>query len=364
MLQEDWPGSVHIERFRSRWFPQSGFIAEDLVFANQSIRAHAPLLVTVRKAIVRTGYLNLFVRPGHLSSAELEGLRVQVPVYDSDSGQASDRNTSQEQKPKQTSDKSSKGHTASFGSVYTQDVVLEIDRSNGKDPLLFAVHRLSLQSVSADRPFAYDGTVLNPLPPGEIHTSRRFGPWKSKDLRDIPLSGSYNFEKTNLDVFAGIAGTLSSVSSFQGVLGEIAAQGNVGTADFQLKTVRHPGEFESNISNENKYYLRKRRAKQNRCYFPAYIVKRGRQCKWKIGRARKNDFREVRCTPRTYRRRFAPLRQGRDCCHDRNHRFRRPCASPTGRRTFLKKGGDGGKVHHFPSHRHESRYASQDRRPE
>jgi len=249
-VQETWPGPVQVERFHSKWFPHPGFVAEGLTFTHRSDRAREPLLVTVRKVTVQTSYINLFTRPGHLSSAVLEGLRVKIPVYESQT--ASQADTSQ-QRPARGAGGS--GHSTSFAGIYTQDAVLEIDRSRGKPPLLFFVHHLRLGSVSGDQPLTYDGDLRNPVPAGEVQVSGRFGPWKSKGLRDIPLSGSYKFVDAKLDVFAGIAGTLTSTGSFDGLLSEISARGNVSVPDFELKSTRHPvnltAKFQTRVDGTN-----------------------------------------------------------------------------------------------------------------
>ncbi|MGH9759667.1 MAG: AsmA-like C-terminal region-containing protein, partial [Blastocatellia bacterium] len=72
------------------------------------------------------------------------------------------------------------------------------------------------------------------LPPGEIRSEGHLGPWKSSDLGQTPLSGSYTFEKANLRVFTGIAGTLTSEGAFKGMLGDVYADGNVDIPDFEL----------------------------------------------------------------------------------------------------------------------------------
>jgi hypothetical protein len=250
-VQEMWPGPVQVEMFHSTWFPHPGFVAENVTFTLRSDRAREPLLATVRKVTVQTTYINLFTRPGHLSSAVLEGLRVKIPVYTSQN--TLPQGATQEQKPAQDSD--ARGQTTSFASVYTQDAVLEVDRSRNQPPLLFAIHRLRLGSVRGDQPLTYEGTLHNPVPPGEIQASGRFGPWKSKELRDIPVSGSYKFSNAKLDVFAGIAGSLSSTGRFDGLLAAISAYGDLSIPEFELKSTRHPvnlkAKFQAKINGTN-----------------------------------------------------------------------------------------------------------------
>src|SRR5262249_6389257 len=62
-----------------------------------------------------------------------------------------------------------------------------------------------------------------------------FGPWNAGEPGDTPLAGSYRFEKADLGVFAGIAGTLHSAGTFDGTLSAIHATGKASVPDFRLK---------------------------------------------------------------------------------------------------------------------------------
>jgi hypothetical protein len=156
----------------------------------------------------------------------MEGLRIEVPVY---SGAPAPNNSAG----------ASQKLSTSFGEVETQDAAVIVKRSRGAEPLVFTVHRLALKSVGSDAGLSYEGFVSNPEPPGEIHVRGRFGPWESKELKDVPLSGSYTFENADLGKFRGIAGLLSSTGSFDGPFGQIAVRGAVQVPAFEVTRSHH-----------------------------------------------------------------------------------------------------------------------------
>ena len=70
--------------------------------------------------------------------------------------------------------------------------------------------------AGAAAPMKYEAGLTNPSPPGEIHSVGSFGPWRSAEPGDTPLSGDYTFDHADLGVFHGIAGILKSTGRFEG----------------------------------------------------------------------------------------------------------------------------------------------------
>jgi hypothetical protein len=104
----------------------------------------------------------------------------------------------------------------------------------GKLPLEFAIAQMKLTDVSADGPMHFDAELTNPRPPGTIVTSGSMGPWVVDDPGETPAAGDYRFERTDLSVFKGIAGILSSTGRYQGVLRDLVVDGETETPDFRL----------------------------------------------------------------------------------------------------------------------------------
>jgi len=82
--------------------------------------------------------------------------------------------------------------------------------------------------------------LTNPKPPGEIHSSRVFGPWAAGEPGDTPLQGQYKFDNADLGIFRGIAGILHSTGNFEGTLSSITARGEATVPDFRLKSAGNP----------------------------------------------------------------------------------------------------------------------------
>ena len=179
-------------------------------------------MVHVQRFILQANYHDLLFRPGYISSIVLEGLRIRIPPR----GQIK---SEQEKTPSNTR----------VGEVRAKDAVLEIARADGKPPLEFEIHTVTLNSVSRKSSVAYDVSLSNPLPPGEIQSRGHLGPWNTADPGQTPVSGTYQFDNADLGVFDGITGMLSSRDNFQGVLTRIAAHGKIEIPDFHIKRSIH-----------------------------------------------------------------------------------------------------------------------------
>jgi AsmA-like C-terminal region len=221
-LQEDFPGKITFAHFRKVYFPRPGCVAEGLTLQNPKSLPGSPPLVYVQRFVLRANYHDLLFRPGYISSIALEGLHIRIPPR----GQAGE---SLQQSPSNTR----------VGEVKAKGVVLEVARADRNAPLKFEIHAITLNSVSRKSSIGYDVAFHNPLPPGEIQSRGRFGPWNTADPGQTPVSGTYQFDSADLSVFDGIAGILSSHDSFQGVLARIAAHGKVDIPDFQVTRSVH-----------------------------------------------------------------------------------------------------------------------------
>lgn len=107
-------------------------------------------------------------------------------------------------------------------------------------PLRFDIQNLQLESGGAGAPMQYDASLINAKPPGKIHATGAFGPWRAGEPGDTPITGAYQFEKADLGVFAGIAGTLQSSGQFEGKLSAISTRGQASVPDFRLKMIGNP----------------------------------------------------------------------------------------------------------------------------
>ena len=109
-----------------------------------------------------------------------------------------------------------------------------VDTRKGKQPRVWAIHVLKMHDVGASSSMPFDATLTNAVPPGEIVTKGRFGPWNVDDPGETPLRGVFSFDHADLGVFHGIAGTLTSNGDFSGSLDYIEARGQADIPNFTV----------------------------------------------------------------------------------------------------------------------------------
>jgi hypothetical protein len=229
---------VSFGKFHTVYFPHPGCVAENVTFLRSPNTADAPPLVTVQRIAIEARYVDLLARPGYIARILLNALHVHVPVLGASSG----RSNSQ---PSQVR----------VGEIVADGATLEVDRSNDQPPLKFEIHSLVVRSYGPSNPWSYRVTMQNAEPPGQISSYGHFGPLNLNDLGSTLLSGSYNFQQANLNVFHGIAGTLSSGGDFTGRLGDVAVRGTVDIPDFEVVTSDHEvhlsSRFRANVNGTN-----------------------------------------------------------------------------------------------------------------
>jgi hypothetical protein len=217
-LEETFHGQVTFAKFHVTYFPHPGCVAEGLTMVHPLSPDGSPPLVSARKFTVEAHYLYLLARPGYVSRVIIEGLHIQAPAHSS--GRPIDQNETPS--------------TTHIGQVIADNALLEIARENGAPPLRYDIHTLRLHAVSRWKPFAFDATLRNALPPGEIESHGHFGPWDAQDPSNTPVSGTYNLTSADLSAFSGISGILSSNDNFSGRLKQIDTNGFVDVPDFKV----------------------------------------------------------------------------------------------------------------------------------
>jgi AsmA-like C-terminal region len=239
-LQETFPATVTFQKFHATYFPHPGCIAEGVIFTRLGAPQGLPPIVTTQNLKIEAHYWDIVLRPGYLARIVMQSLHAQVPVIGT---------KIQDTGWKETPSK------IRVGEIIADGAAIEIARSGSHEPLRFDVYTLKLSDVGRDKPLSYDVYLHNPLPPGEVRSHGKFGPWNSNEAGRTPLEGEYTFRHADLSVFDGIAGLLSSEDSFQGLLQRIEARGNIDIADFMLTHTHHPvhvsSEFHAYINGTN-----------------------------------------------------------------------------------------------------------------
>lgn len=222
-LQDTFRGTVTFQRFRASYFPHPGCVAEGVVFNRASREPGLPPFATVQRLTIQAHYLDILFRPGVVALVRLEGLHMQIPPRGSMPEGSADTQKS----------------SSHIGEVVADGAVLDVARGDGQPPLRFDIHTATLNSVTSNGQLSYKVAFHNPLPPGEIQATGKFGAWNSADAGQTALAGKYTFEHADLGVFPGIGGTLSSEDDFGGVLEHIETHGTVDVPDFEVDRSGH-----------------------------------------------------------------------------------------------------------------------------
>jgi AsmA-like C-terminal region len=240
-LENTVRAKVSFGKFHMVYFPNPGCAAEDVAFAPSSSAGGAAPLLTIQKLEIEARYVDLIVRPGYIARVVLTGLHVHAPLPGVNAGRS----------PSQSSQKPE----VRIGEIVADGGELEVARTDGKAPLKFEMHSLSVQSYARSSAWSYRVAMQNAEPPGEIISDGKFGPLNLEDLGATPVSGSYKFQKADLGVFRGIAGTLSSTGNFAGRLGEIGIHGTIDIPDFKVVKSQHEvhltSKFTANVNGTN-----------------------------------------------------------------------------------------------------------------
>jgi hypothetical protein len=178
--------------------------------------------------------------PVVVSEVFVDGMEIQIPPR----GDRPDPRPNQRSRPPSSlaveqGASSNPGVTIGKVSIQNAGLVLQ-PRNPQRLPLRFDIQSLQMESGGAGAPMQFDASLTNAKPPGKIHATGAFGPWRASEPGDTPITGAYQFEKADLGVFAGIAGILQSSGSFEGKLSALSARGKASVPDFRLRMTGNP----------------------------------------------------------------------------------------------------------------------------
>src|SRR5262249_36048996 len=166
----------------------------------------------------------------------LDGLLIQIPPDTNDGSQA-------EPSRAESNDHASPDEYIKqvvIDSIDAPDARLVVLRSDpSKLPRTWSLHRLHIQHAGFSTQMPFETTLTNAVPPGEINATGSFGPWQADAPGRTPIKGEFTFDRADLSVFEGIAGTLSAAGDFRGTLDRIDISGHTDTPDFRVSTGGH-----------------------------------------------------------------------------------------------------------------------------
>jgi hypothetical protein len=215
-LQSASGAKVSFGNFHSRYFPP-GCVAEHVVFHSDY---DSQPVITVRRLVIRSYFGGML--HNHVSLIRAEGMHVSLSQADL---------------------KKDRSQQRVIDRLVADDAVLEVRRKSGNLP--FAFHKFQVKNLDSSGPSSFDAAFENPLPAGLIRTSGQIGPWNATQAEDTPVSGKYSLEHSDLGVFSGIAGILSSSGTFRGSFTQLEVEGSATTPDLQVTKTHHELPLES-----------------------------------------------------------------------------------------------------------------------
>ncbi|HTC64440.1 MAG TPA: AsmA-like C-terminal region-containing protein [Candidatus Saccharimonadales bacterium] len=229
-LTHEFNSKVELSSFRVAVpFPLVQGEGENLALHFQG-RQDLPPLIFVKRFTLRASIWGLLHNSRRISFVHVEGLQINVPPRGDSTGGGINAKSAMR-----------KFRALRFDEILSDDATLKILTSRpGKKPLEFDLKQLRLNSTGTDGALAFQTTLSNPTPPGEIVSAGIFGPWNADVPSETPVSGNYTFENADLGIFSGIAGILSSKGNYQGVLDQIQVDGTTDTSDFRVTLAGHP----------------------------------------------------------------------------------------------------------------------------
>lgn len=223
-LSQETSSDVRFGEFRATYFPP-GCVIRDLE-VRPAGEPESPPIATIQRLTIASNYREVWNH--RVETMRLEDVRVDIPRR---RAKASTGGTSRKD--------GSQGSSTSVAQLIVERAVVQYPRRD-KPPLVFPIHRLTLNHVARDEPISFHVDMDNALPPGHIQGDGQFDPWKVATIADTRVSGAYTFSDAHLDSLPGIGGTLSSQGSFAGPANALRVQGATDTPEFRVKSAGHP----------------------------------------------------------------------------------------------------------------------------
>lgn len=211
-------GEVHLS-----WFPLR------LSGRGLTIRHHGrtdipPLLV------VSSFTVNL--RPGELWGStvhhvKIDGMEISIPPKDEATG-------------KRPLPRGGAGSGSGTGDPFvierltaTNTRLVIVPRQDRKNPKVWDIYELEMEMLTSTSASPFHASLTNPIPEGKIETKGSFGPWRSDEPAQTPLSGEYTFE-ADLGTIDGLDGEVHAVGVMEGILEQLKTRGETRTENFRL----------------------------------------------------------------------------------------------------------------------------------
>ena len=191
-------------------------------------RTDVPPLITIDSFETTAALLDLLRTPVRLSKVAIQGLTVRMPPGGLNPGGKPDDNAVHVPHPERPS-------PILIDRIEARSARVEIhSRRPDRLPRTWDIQNLVMTDFGASSGSPFTAGLINPVPRGVIDTTGSFGPWHADEPGLTPVSGNYLFQKADMNVIKGLAGTLSSSGTYRGVLERIEVEGTTEMPDFSL----------------------------------------------------------------------------------------------------------------------------------
>jgi hypothetical protein len=250
-LADRFDSQVSLTSLRVIWSPRLGVTGEGLVIRHRG-RTDVPPLIELQHFAADASLPGLLARPLRLATVRVTGLRINIPPHDDrDDRKGDDQSPAKsDAKPDAKSDSKSdsksksgdaRGTDLTIEHLITEDATLSIlPKEADKDPKVFQIHRVQLDSLGLREQASFEATLTNPIPRGDIHATGTIGPWSRDDPGETLLGGNYTFSHADMSVIHGIGGILDSTGRFTGRLDRIEVDGEARVPDFRIAKAGNP----------------------------------------------------------------------------------------------------------------------------
>lgn len=241
-LSDRLDSEVQLDAFSVDTFPTVHISGSNLIIRHKG-RRDVPPLVSVRAFTLDGGLFGFLSRPRRFRTVSLTGLQINIPPgFKREAKEASDARAAVP-KTEEVSKAEYEGSPAAIvvDTLTADDAALTlIPKRAGKEPKVFAIHRLTMKPLGRAETMTFEATVTNPIPKGVVKLTGTFGPWNREDPGGTPLGGRYTFDHVDLATVRGIGGDLTSIGSFDGQLGRIGVKGETRTPNFRVNVSANP----------------------------------------------------------------------------------------------------------------------------
>lgn len=231
---------IELQSFSVDTFPTVHVTGGGLVIRHKG-RRDVPPLVSVRAFTLDGGIIGLLSRPRHFRTVSLSGLQINIPP-----GFKNDTASDSKETASRDTDARSSPAAIVVDTLQADDATLSlIPKRPGKEPRVFAVHRLTMKPLGRAQVMSFEASITNPIPRGLVKATGTFGPWQREEPGATPLGGKYTFDDADLGTVKGIGGRLNSTGAFEGQLARIAVKGQTHTPDFRVNVSGNPVSLET-----------------------------------------------------------------------------------------------------------------------